>query len=68
MLPHPQPFFLHLHHIIFLVLWVVDLLQLEEGNKQMLAATLTLCICLLSACKKARRSLGTQRRAAFGRK
>lgn len=65
MLPHPQPFFLHLQHIIFLILWVVDLLQLEEGNKQMLAATLMLCICLLSACKKACRSLGTQRRAAF---
>lgn len=36
MLPHPQPLFLHLHHIVFLVLRVVDLLQLEEGNKQML--------------------------------
>lgn len=36
MLPHPQPFFLHLHHIIFLVLWVVDLFQLVEGGEQML--------------------------------
>lgn len=37
MLPHPQPFFLHLHHVIFLILWVVDLLQLEEGNEQIVS-------------------------------
>lgn len=36
MLPHPQPFFLHLHHIVLLILWVVDLFQLEEGSEQML--------------------------------
>lgn len=52
MLPHPQPFFLHLHHIVFLILWVVDFLQLQEGDEQMLAAALMLRICLLSACKK----------------
>lgn len=51
MLPHPQPFFLHLHHIIFLILWVVDFLQLEEGNEQMLAATEMLLISLLSGSK-----------------
>lgn len=36
-LPHPQPFFLHLHHIVLLVLRVVDLLQLAEGSEQMLS-------------------------------
>lgn len=36
MLPHPQSFFLHLHHIILLILWVVDFLQLTKGNQQML--------------------------------
>lgn len=29
MLPHPQPLFLHLHHVVLLVLRVVDLLQLQ---------------------------------------
>lgn len=44
MFPHPQPLFLHLHHIVFLILWVVDFLQLEEGSEQMLAATRIMCV------------------------
>lgn len=48
MLSHPQPFFLHLHHIIFLIFWVIDLFQLEEANEQMLESAEMLCLTLLS--------------------
>ena len=33
MLPHSQPLFLHFHHIILLVFWVIDLLQLKDGKE-----------------------------------
>lgn len=37
-LSHPQPLFLHLHHVVLLVLWVVNFFQLQERNEQMFAA------------------------------
>lgn len=32
MLPHPQTLLLHLHHVVLLVLGIIDLFQLEDGT------------------------------------